>query len=280
MNFLRFLSQSFGALFSRSDRPLLRSYTLKSKQLNRKVKIQIYRPPLLPNRPCRLLLCLDGQDLPRMQLPTILADCARSHPARPLIVVGIYAGDRIQEYGTAGRPDYQGRGEAAAAHQAFILEQLLPWLEKRYLIRSSAKYRAVAGFSLGGLHAFDLAWHHPQQFGSVGVFSGALWWRSKAFNAQKPDADRIVHQYVKSRRKAPEGLRAWLMAGTEDETEDRNNNGIIDAIDDTIQLAALLRKRGMKSEQQLSYHEEEGGKHEPATWAKVMPDFLDWWLSV
>jgi hypothetical protein len=65
------------------------------------------------------------------------------------------------------------------------------------------------------------------------------------------------------------------MAGTQDETSDRNKNGVIDAIDDTLDLIATLREIGC-SEEDLSYLELEGGRHEPATWAQVMPDFLRW----
>ena len=279
MNYFRFLSQSLEALFLGNDRPIVRSYRLRSRALGRKVKITVYRPPIFPTKACRLLLCLDGQDLPRMPIIEILAEQARTYPRRPLIVVGIHAADRIREYGTAGKPDYQGRGDLSQAHQDFVLNRLLPWLEKRYQLWPQPKYRAIVGFSLGGLHAFDLSWHHADMLGSVGVFSGALWWRSATFNPKKPDANRIVHDYVAKTKQAPAKLRVWLMAGTEDEDEDRNNNGIIDAIDDTIQLQKLLIKKGFSTPFRLDYHEEEGGRHEPITWGKVLSDFFDWWLK-
>lgn len=214
-----------------------------------------------------------------MDMQKILGAHNRSHQSRPLIVVGIHAADRIREYGTAGRPDYQKRGDLSTAHQQFVMDRLLPWLEGRYQLWPAAKYRAAIGFSLGGLHAFDLVWHHSDRLNSVGVFSGALWWRSAAFDEDQPDANRIVHDYVKAATKAPENIRVWLMAGTEDEKEDRNDNGIIDAIDDTIQLQKLLEKQGLKSAFRLRYHEEVGGRHEPATWGVVMPRFLAWWYQ-
>ncbi|MEM7573397.1 MAG: alpha/beta hydrolase-fold protein [Bacteroidota bacterium] len=279
MHYFRFLSQSLGALFRGDHRPIVRNYRLSSRELGRKVKVTIYRPPILPTQNCRLLLCLDGQDLPRMDMQGILRSHYRKYPSRPVVVVGIHAADRIREYGTAGRPDYQGRGDQSTAHQQFIIQRLLPWLEGRYQLWPAAKYRATIGFSLGGLHAFDLVWHHSNRLGSVGVFSGALWWRSATFDEDQPDANRIVHDYVKAATKVTRNIRVWLMAGTEDEKEDRNNNGIIDAIDDTIGLQALLRAKGLKSDFRLSYHEEIDGRHEPATWGEVMPRFLDWWYQ-
>ncbi|MEM6771462.1 MAG: alpha/beta hydrolase-fold protein, partial [Bacteroidota bacterium] len=193
----------------------------------------------------------------------------------PTIVVGIHAGDRMREYGTAGRVDYQGRGDLAMDHEQFILEELIPFLEGRFNIRKTAAHRAIAGFSLGGLNAFDLAWRNPTEFGAAGIFSGALWWRHKAFRPKAPDADRIVHDYVRKAKKAP-NVRFWFMAGTEDETDDRNNNGIIDAIDDTLQLMALLADKGKKEGEDFTYVEVEGGKHEPETWGEVVMDFLRW----
>ncbi len=45
----------------------------------------------------------------------------------PLLCVGIHAGDaRKMEYGTAGRPDYQGWGQSAEAYSRFVLEELHP----------------------------------------------------------------------------------------------------------------------------------------------------------
>jgi len=41
------------------------------------------------------------------------------------------------------------------------------------------------------------------------------------------------------------------MAGTADEEADRNNNGIIDAIDDTLQLLQILKKKARKKKKTL-----------------------------
>ncbi|MEM9929538.1 MAG: alpha/beta hydrolase-fold protein, partial [Bacteroidota bacterium] len=193
----------------------------------------------------------------------------------PIMCIGLHAGDRLREYGTAGRKDYQGRGDRAPAYEKFVIEELIPWVERNYNVYKLSSRRAIAGFSLGGLNAFDLAWRNPREFGVGGVFSGALWWRGKAFRADAPDADRIIHSYVAKAKKVPK-VRYWFMAGTEDEQEDRNKNGIIDAIDDTLQLMALLSAKGKEEEKDFTYVEVEGGKHEPKTWGQVIIDFLRW----
>ena len=63
--------------------------------------------------------------------------------------------------------------------------------------------------------------------------------------------------------------------GTEDETADRNNNGIIDAIDDTVSLIDELKRKGY-SDNDIEYLELKDGRHNVPTWARAFPDFLKW----
>jgi enterochelin esterase-like enzyme len=184
----------------------------------------------------------------------------------------------MREYGTIRAADYAGRGDLAPDHAKFVIECLLPYLEKHYPISEKPIHRAMAGFSLGGLSAFDLAWHHSDSFGLTGVFSGALWWRSIDFDPEYPDANRILHTQVAQDQRLPK-LKFWFQTGTLDEKEDRNNNGIIDSIDDTLDLIKVLESRAYHPQEDLHYHEVEGGKHHPKTWAKVLPDFIRWALN-
>lgn len=192
----------------------------------------------------------------------------------PFIAVGLHAGDRLQEYGVIRHADYLGRGSKAEAYARFLIKELLPRLKRDLPLDPTPSRRVFAGFSLGGLSAFDIVWNHPHLFGKAGVFSGALWWRSKEFRAEAPDADRILHHLVKTGEKRP-GLKFWFQTGTEDETSDRNNNGVIDSIDDTLDLITELRAVGYGDED-IAYVEVDGGRHEPETWGKVMPSFLKW----
>lgn len=121
----------------------------------------------------------------------------------------------------------------------------------------------------------DIAWHHPSVFGKIGVFSGSFWWRSKDFTDQHPDANRIMHETLNRSSPRPD-MKFWLQTGTMDETSDRNNNGIIDAIDDTLDIIEELKKLGYQPDKDIQYIEVEGGTHHPSTWVKVLPDFLVW----
>jgi enterochelin esterase-like enzyme len=151
----------------------------------------------------------------------------------------------------------------------------MPFMTQKYRVKQGAEHTFVAGFSLGGLSAIDIMWHHPDKFSKVGVFSGALWWRSKPYeDGFDEDKDRIIHNLIRNGKFQP-NLQFWFQAGTEDEKEDRNQNGIIDAIDDTLDLIKELHLKGYNAEQ-VTYYEMEGGTHDPETWAKAMPVFLEW----
>ncbi|MEM8908225.1 MAG: alpha/beta hydrolase-fold protein, partial [Bacteroidota bacterium] len=193
----------------------------------------------------------------------------------PSLVLGVCAGDRLQEYGTAEPTDYLNRGAKAKAYTHFMINELLPHLYAHYPCQKTAKAHTLAGFSLGGLSALDIVWHHPQHFAQVGVFSGSLWWRSKPFDPADPDADRIMHAIIAEGPQRAD-LRFWLQTGTADETSDRNNNGIIDAIDDTLDLIKALEQVGYQKNQNIHYLEVEGGTHTPQTWGAVMDRFLTW----
>jgi enterochelin esterase family protein len=60
-----------------------------------------------------------------------------------------------------------------------------------------------------------------------------------------------------------------------DETSDRNGNGIIDSIDDTLDLIKELKQIGY-ADDDIRYINDEEGKHDVETWGKAMPQFLIW----
>lgn len=49
----------------------------------------------------------------------------------------------------------------------FLLSEILPEVEKEYRITSNPELRAICGNSSGGICAFGVAWHRPDQFRKV-----------------------------------------------------------------------------------------------------------------
>ncbi len=281
MNFWQKPVETFQELLRRKTPHVRQIRHFQSAILEREVDFDIYLPPdyhLSPGRHYPLVLFNDGQDLPRMDFSHILEKLFFKKEVPHFIAVGVYAsGERMREYGTARQPDYKGRGDKALMYREFILQELLPYLLRRTRLSGLREETAFAGFSLGGLSALDIAWSHPQIFGAVGVFSGSLWWRWSPVDPRDPDADRIMHDIVQQTAQAGEEQRFWFQCGTLDEEDDRNGNGVIDSIDDTLALMQELKKKGIP-DANIRYLEMEGGRHEPSTWGEAMPDFLRWVL--
>ncbi len=158
MYIFRYTRQLLGSIASRKQKLLVRSYLMPSEHLGRDVMVDVYRPALPPWRLMNLAVFNDGQDLERMNLREQLQTAFKEHTLSPTVVIGVHAGDRMREYGTTGRPDYKGRGDQAGAYEYFLIEELIPWIEKFYNVYQLPARRAIAGFSLGGLNAFDVAW--------------------------------------------------------------------------------------------------------------------------
>ncbi len=222
-----------------------------------------------------LLLINDGQDLPKMPFEDILEDSFITGKISPLFCVGIHcATDRKNEYGTADVLDYKGRGAKAMLYRSFVIKELIPFIIKEFPQFTFTEI-SFAGFSLGALSALDIVWSCPGIFKNVGVFSGSFWWRDKAcedisFDEEK---NRIMHRLVRE-GKMQKNLNFFFQVGSQDETQDRNNNGVIDSIDDTLSLIAELVKKGY-SENEITYLELEDGHHDVPTWALAFPTFLN-----
>lgn len=265
------------------DAPLpavtIRHDSLFSQRLQRAVELTILLPPGYGTSGQRfpVLYLNDGQDIPRLHLQMVLDSVCKKAVVPPFVVVGIHANhERLQEYGTATQADYKGRGAKAGKYAEFVLTELMPYVERKFRVLTGPGHTAIAGFSLGGLSALDIAWAHPEKFGNVGVFSGSLWWRKKAYEDGYDDHnDRLMHTIVRNTPRTP-ALKFWFEAGTDDETSDRNGNGVIDAIDDTLDLMNELEAKNYRRGVDFTYVEVQGGKHNQETWSRVMPDFLAW----
>ena len=255
----------------------LNHHLIISEFLDRAVKVDCYIPAGLKSGQLPdLLLINDGQDLATMDFEDILAALIGEEKINPVFCVGIHcAPDRKNEYGTANILDYKGRGKNAAKFTAFVFEELIPFIRKQYRIESFYR-KAYAGFSLGGLCAMDIVWNHPQEFFLCGAFSGSFWWRDCDQHADEFDEDshRIMQRQVREGGYYP-WLKFFFEVGTKDETADRNNNGIIDSIDDTRSLITEFEKKGYH-EDEIFYLELKNGKHDVETWALAFPTFLEW----
>lgn len=238
-------------------------------------EVRVYLPPggATPSTP--VLVALDGHQMGAWHLSEALAGLAGNGRPVPLVVAIAAGPERLDEYGVASAPDYAGRGAHAAEFQHFLLQSVLPAVQARYGLKLEPARTGIMGASLGGLAAFDLAWRHPEVFGLAGIFSGSFWWRADNSSMAAQQASRLAHREVRDLPRPPQ-LRLWFEAGTRDEDDDRDGNGVIDAIQDTTELIDELVKCGFRRDVDVRYVEITGGHHNEATWAQALPGFLEW----
>lgn len=249
---------------------------LVSTTMKRNFQVDIYLPIGYRkdlSKTYRWLIANDGQDMKSVKLRETLQDLQKNGLMEPVVVLAIHAPtDRKQVYGIASEADFKERGALAGQYADFIRHEAIPYLMKEYRVKREPG--AIMGFSLGGLQAFDIAWHHDGLFHAVGVFSASFWWRRKGYDDGYTDSDRIMLDLVSKSGKP--SLKYWLQVGTHDERDDRDKDGVIDAVGDTRDLVRLLASKGYDLWDDIRYLEVPNGQHNQTTWGAALPDFLQW----
>jgi iron(III)-enterobactin esterase len=112
----------------------------------------------------------------------------------------------------------------------------------------------------------------------IGLTFGSRWWRGEDGDWQAHQRSRLAHRFVRETARRP-ALRLWFQAGALDETDARDGNGVIDAIQDTTELVDELAAKGFTRGGDVVHPPQvEGGRHHEATWAEALPVFLEWAL--
>ena len=79
--------------------------------------------------------------------------------ATPMIIVMPDADTKRMGYVNSPGKDWR--------YEDFFFEEFIPFIEKKYRIRSEKRYRAIAGLSMGGGGTFYYAMHQPDMFSSA-----------------------------------------------------------------------------------------------------------------
>ncbi len=58
----------------------------------------------------------------------------------------------------------------------YLVDELIPLVEKHYPVKAGGAHRGAIGFSLGGLMAAKIALQHPGLFTTVGAYDGTFLW--------------------------------------------------------------------------------------------------------
>jgi S-formylglutathione hydrolase FrmB len=240
-----------------------------------------------------------------VRLRETLAQLHGDRVIRPVIVVAIdMLHDRMGTYGLSDRR--AGRslpgdsrfglvGARAHDYSEWVAHTLVPYIDAHYRTEAKPGARAMLGWSLGGLNAFNLGWQYPDVFGRVGAFSPSFWLAADRSSPVAVQHTRLAQRMVDGVTSRPD-VRFFFAVGGKEETSDRDGDGIIDAVDDTRDLmqgwqgddgASLpgLAQRGYSVDMDwanapartdVAYVLLPDGEHNQASWARMLPLFLRW----
>jgi enterochelin esterase-like enzyme len=145
----------------------------------------------------------------------------------------------------------------------FLLDEVLPEVEKTYKLRPDGYSRGIGGFSSGGICAFNAAWQMPDKFArvhsGVGSFT-SIQWRPQ----EKLDGGNVYP--FKVRKEPKRNIRVWMSDGTDD-LENQFGSWPMQ----NIQMANSLKLRG------YDFHFRFGlAAHGGAQVALDLPESLAW----
>lgn len=260
----------------------LRIDTLESRVFGNRRLVRVLLPPGYDeprNRGRRypVLYLNDGQNLfdpasaifgnSEWRVDEVVDSLVRTGALEPLIVVG------IDNAGRAGRahellpfPDEflspPDEAPAGALYPGFLVDEVIPLIEKRYRARRGAAHRALGGSSYGALAALYAAAVRP------GVF-GRLLLESPSFYV----ADQRIEQVARRRRWT--AARVYLGVGTNETGGECGDTGAanLEAVTGVRRMARLLRSRGL-AERHLGVVVERCAGHTESAWAGRLPGAL------
>ncbi len=166
-------------------------------------------------------------------------------------------------------------------YESYIMQELIPEIEKKFHAKSNREGRVIAGLSMGGYGSIKFGLKYPDKFVLVGSFSGALLaasWSAKTLgNGWKALTDSIMSVYGAddsqtrkdndiykiAREVSPEKIKnlpfIYLDCGTED--------GLIQPNRD---FAFVLSEKKIPHE-----YRELPGKHDWIFWNSQISEFLE-----
>ena len=170
-------------------------------------------PGVDANVPAPLMVWQDGQGLigtySGLRLFTVTENLIDQKLLPPMVHVMIAPGTSTD--GKAMRSiEYD---TVSDRYSRFLMEEVLPEVEKTYKLRPDGYSRAIAGESSGGICAFNVAWLIPDKFSrvhsAVGSFT-SIQWRPQ----EKLEGGNVYP--FKVRKEPKRNIRVWMSDGHDD----------------------------------------------------------------
>ncbi len=226
-------------------------------------------PGVDPETPAPLMVWQDGQglvagDLSKLRLFTVTENLVAQKLIPPMVHVLIAPG-----FAPEGKPMRSIEYDTVSdRYNRFLMEEVLPQVEKDYKLRPDGYSRAIAGESSGGICSLNSAWFNPEKFArvhsAIGSFTSIQWHAKQAHPEEKQGGGNLYPFMV---RKMPKrNIRIWMSDGMDD-LENTHGSWPLQ----NIQLANSLKMR------EYDFHFRFGrATHDPAQAAIDLPESLTW----
>jgi enterochelin esterase family protein len=210
-----------------------------------------------PESPAAVMVFQDGASY-REYVPTVFDNLIAAGDMP--VTVGIFLQPGVFE---GGRPNRSFEYDTLSDQYArFLLEEILPEVEKTARLRKDPTSRAIAGASSGGICAFTVAWERPDQFGKV-----VSWIGSFTNIASGKSLREGGHNYEAMVRKTPpKPIRVFLQDGSNDLD---NTHGNWPLANQTLARSLAYARYDYRFEYGQGFHSHRHGR-------AILPDTLRW----
>lgn len=236
-----------------APRGTLEERVFRSRALGGSRRLTLYRPARFrPTRRYPLLLVHDGGDyLKYAGLQTVLDNLIHRLEIPGVIAALMHPPDRMEQY----------RG--SEAHSRYLVEELIPDLERSLPLIDRAAGRCMMGASLGGVATLSTAAQYPNTFGRLLLQSGSFAFSDIGKHGRGPIFDPIA-DFVNDYRRDPVAVaeRVFVTCGMYESLIYENRS-----------LVPVLRKTGME----VRFVEARDG-HNWENWRDRLREALTWLL--
>lgn len=196
------------------------TFTMRSAVLDETRRINVYLPPAYsaaPDARLPVLYMPDGgiaEDF--LHVAGLVQVLSGNGGMRPFVLVGIENTERRRDLTppteNADDKKIAPRVGGSAKFRAFLRDELLPEIEKRY---RTTKERAIVGESLAGLFVLETLVVEPQLFDTYIAIDPSLWWNDGKLAAQartSKAAQRTLYVAVSGEKGMDEAAERFLLA--------------------------------------------------------------------
>lgn len=243
-----------------SEPTLVPIHRIYSRALKNFRSLYVYLPPSYMKQPHRkfpVLYMQDGQNIfsgdlsysgVGWEIHKTTDVLIKNGALEELIIVGIAHNNaqRLHEYAHFDG-NYNGRSIKGRAdlYEKFLIEDVMPFIEANFRVKTGAAHTGLMGSSMGGLVTFVIGLKHPNRFGKLGVVSPSFWWNRAALS-----------NFIASLEPKQLPKRMWIDMGASEG----------DMMQGFEEMLELLFKKGVHYMSELAYWIVPDGAHSEYDW--------------